>query len=275
MTRTPRVQRLSGDMMLLGNAGTAIGESRIRLLEEIERRGSITAAARTIPMSYKTAWNALEAMNQLSASPVVVRISGGQRGGGTRVTDYGQRLVRMYRSLEQEYQDAFRRLSPQLLADEEAATPASASPPGHDAIKTSSRNRFAGVVSGISEDSVLQEARIDIEGGGRLVATITAQSARDLGLVVGSRVTALVKASAVVLTIARTLRFSARNQFWGRIVAIRRGEVSNQVTVQLPSALQVISLVTMESCDALELRIGSEVAALFKASSILIAVEQG
>lgn len=273
MTRTPRLQRLSGDMSLLGNAGTAIGESRIRLLEEIERRGSITAAARVIPMSYKAAWNALETMNHLTSSPVVVRVTGGRRGGGTRLTDYGKRLVRMYRSLEQEYQASFRRLARQLLGTDESDVSAISSAYVQPKMKTSTRNRFAGVVAGVSKGMVQQEVRIVIDGGEQLVATITAQSAHDLGLAVGSKVVALVKASAVVLTIERALRFSARNQLWGEVVDIRRGAVNNEVTVQLPSGNRVTSVVTLESCDELGLHAGSEVGALFKATSILIAVE--
>jgi molybdate transport repressor ModE-like protein len=57
-------------------------------------------------MSYKTAWDALDDLNNLADFPVIERSIGGAGGGGTKLTDYGPKLVAMFRAVEDEYQAA-------------------------------------------------------------------------------------------------------------------------------------------------------------------------
>src|SRR5512144_269203 len=63
---------------------TFLGGDRIALLEAIDRQGSITRAARAVGVSYKTAWDAVDAMNNVAGSPLVSRSVGGRGGGGAR-----------------------------------------------------------------------------------------------------------------------------------------------------------------------------------------------
>ena len=60
-------------------------EKRIELLKAIKQTGSINKAAAIVPMSYKTAWEAVEAMNNLSISPIVTKETGGAGGGGEKL----------------------------------------------------------------------------------------------------------------------------------------------------------------------------------------------
>jgi len=53
----------------------------LELLERIDATGSITAAASAMGMSYKAAWEAVEAINNLSEQPLVERKTGGSKGG--------------------------------------------------------------------------------------------------------------------------------------------------------------------------------------------------
>jgi molybdate transport system regulatory protein len=54
-------------------------------------------------MSYKHAWDAVDAMNNLSEQPLVQRRTGGRHGGGTELTDEGRRLIAVYETAEQEH----------------------------------------------------------------------------------------------------------------------------------------------------------------------------
>src|SRR5690606_9272839 len=72
-------QRYLGRLSLETGLGVSLGDTRIRLLEEIERKGSINQAARAVPLSYKAAWDAIDAMNNLSPHPLVVRSTGGRQ----------------------------------------------------------------------------------------------------------------------------------------------------------------------------------------------------
>ncbi len=91
--------------------GSFLGDTRIRLLEAIARHGSISQAAKAVPLSYKAAWDAIDAMNNLADQPLVVRSTGGKNGGGTQLTEHGRKTVALYRALEAEYQAALDRLT--------------------------------------------------------------------------------------------------------------------------------------------------------------------
>ena len=79
-----------------------IGPGKIALLEAIERTGSISAAGRSLGMSYRRAWLLVEQVNAIFAEPVVVTHLGGAGGGGAALTGFGASLVRSYRSIEAE-----------------------------------------------------------------------------------------------------------------------------------------------------------------------------
>ena len=77
-----------------------LGNGRVRLLEEIKNSGSISKAALKLKMSYKKAWHLVESMNTLSNSPLVKRETGGKNGGGTTLTDVGEKAISQFRALE-------------------------------------------------------------------------------------------------------------------------------------------------------------------------------
>lgn len=85
--------------ILFGQA-SSLGPGKITLLEHIGRLGSISAAAREMGMSYRRAWLLVEAMNQAFREPVVVAASGGKRGGGAVLTDFGMDVLSRYRKIE-------------------------------------------------------------------------------------------------------------------------------------------------------------------------------
>jgi len=78
----------------------AMGPGKADLLLAIERTGSISAAARTLGMSYRRAWLLVDTMNQCFKSPVVATLTGGQRGGGARVTKLGHDVLARYRAMD-------------------------------------------------------------------------------------------------------------------------------------------------------------------------------
>jgi molybdate transport system regulatory protein len=78
----------------------AVGPGKIELLEAIAKTGSITAAAKSLSMSYRRAWLLVDTMNRCFKSRVVETEAGGKRGGGTRLTALGAQLVRSYRLIE-------------------------------------------------------------------------------------------------------------------------------------------------------------------------------
>ena len=94
----------------------ALGHGKIRLLEQIEQTGSISAAGRALGMSYRRTWLLVDSVNRLFAEPVVAARPGG--GGGARLTESGRAVLALYRQAEQQAKqgaaDSLRRLEEYL-----------------------------------------------------------------------------------------------------------------------------------------------------------------
>jgi molybdopterin-binding protein len=67
-------------------------------------------------------------------------------------------------------------------------------------MKISARNQLAGTVTGINRGEAIANVEVDVSGQ-RLVASITVEAVQELGLQEGSRVTAVVKASDVMIAV--------------------------------------------------------------------------
>jgi molybdate transport system regulatory protein len=88
-----------------GEFGTFLAEGRIALLKEIIASASISAAAKQMKMSYKKAWEMVDAMNKEAAQPLVIRVSGGKGGGGTQVTQEGEKMIKLFEKLTKNCQN--------------------------------------------------------------------------------------------------------------------------------------------------------------------------
>jgi molybdate transport system regulatory protein len=87
-------------MRLDFGASRSIGPGKIRLLEAIDRSGSISQAGRVLGMSYRRAWLLIDDMNRCFRHAVVSAKPGGAQGGGAVLTAFGAELVRDYRAIE-------------------------------------------------------------------------------------------------------------------------------------------------------------------------------
>lgn len=140
-------------------------------------------------------------------------------------------------------------------------------------MKTSARNRFAGIVKSIANGSVYSQVVLELPGGQEIVATVTCESVAELGLSVGSAAIALVKASSIIIaTDLERIRLSARNQLKGTIAHIERGAVHSVVTLDLGGGYCASAGVTMQSTEQLDLRPGQHATAVFKAGNVILGV---
>jgi molybdate transport system regulatory protein len=77
----------------------SLGPGKIQLLEAVARHGSISAAARSMNMSYRHAWELLDDVNRCFSRPAIETETGGRAGGGARVTDLGHALIERFHSI--------------------------------------------------------------------------------------------------------------------------------------------------------------------------------
>ncbi|MFP4075945.1 MAG: TOBE domain-containing protein [Halochromatium sp.] len=183
---------VGGELWLSVGEVAFLGEARIGLLERIGERGSITQAAKAAGISYKAAWDAVDAMNNLAPTPVVATATGGRGGGGARLTDEGRRLIQAYRTISAEYRQFLESVNA-ALGDREAGVAMLR----RLALRTSARNQFIGQIVSVTARPVDAEVEIAIQGGARLRAGVTNESVECLGLKPGRHVWALIKAVAV------------------------------------------------------------------------------
>lgn len=85
---------------LMHGDAVAMGPGKADLLDAIAATGSISAAARAMKMSYRRAWQLVDLMNRSFTQPLVHSATGGQHGGGARLSDMGLLVLSRYRAME-------------------------------------------------------------------------------------------------------------------------------------------------------------------------------
>lgn len=128
LTKTPSRggERAQLTLRIDFGAHGALGPGKIKLLEQIDRHGSISAAGRSMDMSYRRAWLLVEGINDMFDEPAVSTQHGGPHGGGAALTKFGQSLIEHYRDMEREAEAAVShrlRVFQRALADVPPARP--------------------------------------------------------------------------------------------------------------------------------------------------------
>lgn len=266
---SPRLE-VHGALWLTAGGANIGGHGRVALLRAVAEHGSITQAARAFGMSYKAAWDAIDAMNRTAGEALVERITGGRGGGSTRLTPRGERLVQRFGQI-----DAVHRRFLALIDATSIDLDREFSLLEVLNMKTSARNQFLGSVSALREGAVNDEVELALPGGARLVAVVTRESTAALGLKVGVAAIALIKASSVLLAtgLDGTAKVSARNQLAGQVSALKPGAVNAEVTLALDQGGgEIVATVTQSSVQSLGLAVGARATALVKASDVILAV---
>lgn len=266
--------RLTGQLEVGTEAGSFLGPTRARLLEAIAEHGSINRAARHVPLSYKAAWDAVDAMNQLSAEPLVLRSTGGRAGGGTRLTEHGQRVLALYRALQAELQRTLDGVAVHAGAESHGDQPAFRRLLRRLAVRSSARNQFTARVQALHDDGEGARVVLQLAGGAVFEATITRESASQLALSPGVEVVALLKAPAARLCTTPNQARGLANRLWGTVCSVKRGTTRAEVTLDLEGGGHAVATLPCHQWDANPLQAGGRALVAFApASVILVALE--
>jgi len=238
-------------------------EKRIVLLHAIEKHGSISKAAKAVPMSYKSAWEAVDAMNSLSPEPIVCRETGGKDGGGTTITTYGETLLKNYDLLKEEHTRFLERLSE--LTNIQSGTFKTI---GRLAMQISARNQIQAEVLSVITQGVNAEIALKLKSGQLLYSVITQEAVENLHVDVGQTVTAIFKSSAVEL---QTLeKQSGRNVLEGVIFTIEKGEENIKVVIDIGAHDKIVSVMPREIMDTMLLHEGSAIEMMIKSNDVML-----
>ncbi|MCG6942007.1 MAG: TOBE domain-containing protein [Thiohalocapsa sp.] len=259
---------VAGQVWLNVDEVAFLGEERIALLEQIDARGSITQAAKAAGVSYKAAWDAVDAINNVAPAPVVTTATGGRGGGGARLTDEGRRLIAAYRTIAAEYQRFLAGVNA-ALGDSGAALDVLR----RLALRTSARNHFMGRVAAVTARPVDAEVQIALPGGQRIVAGITNESVECLGLKPGRDVWALVKAVAIAIAPAPQEPAPGTNTLCGTVQRITRSDGPAEVVIALEGGVTVCGVIDASQLEPLGIEEQGPACAVFSTTSVIVGVD--
>ncbi|PIJ48735.1 molybdenum-dependent transcriptional regulator [Erwinia sp. OLTSP20] len=237
---------------------------RIELLRQIKATGSISQGAKLAAISYKSAWDAVNEMNQLADQPLVDRATGGKGGGGAALTAWGERLIELFDLLEQIQQKAF-----DVLQDDQVPLDSLLGAIARFSLQTSARNQLSGTVIGRDQQHVRQHIQVLLaDGVTRLTIAVTETSARRLQLENGKQVLVLIKAPWIALD-AETI--PAENRLEGRIHSIEHSPEYSEILIDLPDGQQLCASLNRQTLRQKNLQTGDRVTAHFNADQAIIA----
>jgi len=252
---SPLTFEISGEPFLL--------EKRIRLLHAIEEHGSISKAAKAVPMSYKSAWEAVDAMNSLSPEPIVIRETGGKDGGGTTITEYGIMLLKNYTLLKEEHSRFLAHLSE--LTDIESGAFKTI---GRLGLQISARNQIQAVVMKVEPGEVNAQVHLKLKSGQELLSIITEEAVENLHIEAGQTVTAICKSSNV--NIVQNIKNAIENQLEGKVVQIEKDTLNAKISVDIGGHDRIVSVMPLEKAEHLTVTEESRVIVEIEAKNIML-----
>lgn len=259
---------IDGHLWINGDRHGYLGGRRIELLEAIADTGSISRGAQRIGMSYKAAWDAVDAMNNLAGRPLVIRNTGGVHGGGSALTEFGRQMVTTYRLMQREYEAFLARLRHSVDNFDNLNNLMRVI-----AMKTSARNQLRGQVRAVIKGAVNGDVILDLGNGLEIFANITNEAIDDLQLQPGREAAAIIKSSFVLLSPDEHLRISARNRLPGTVLTVIPGAVNSEIKMELAGGRVLTAIITNDSVQEFGFAPGTRCCALIKASHVMIAVD--
>jgi len=262
------VNQIDALLSLRSDGRLLVGRDRIALLEAVIEHGSMTKAAKVAGFSYKAAWDAVQAINNLLPRPAFITRTGGKRGGAAEVTEEGRKLIAAFRRLE----DKLARISGAIAAE------------GLDnfddlllwglAVKISARNAFRCMVVQVDDDPVDAAVTMRVSATNDIRALITRGAAEDLRLAPGRSVVALVKSSFVILAPPEAaISSQGRNMLLGQATGRIDGARNSEIKLDIGDGKILTAVVPIESADDLRIAPGDRLAAFFKPSDVVLAAD--
>ncbi len=246
-----------------------LDESRLRLLQEVRRNGTLSAAADRLGISYKTAWSWLDSMGNAASGPLVESVQGGAHGGTSRLTELGETLLQQYEALcarHRSFMESLGNEGDKPLEKVESFL-------RRMSVHTSARNQLHGTVERIWGDNT--QAWVDVRIGS--IAMVTSRVARssiqDLGLEPGSNITTLTKATCLQIG-PSDFKPAIRKGPYNRIVGnLRRSLVDEDyadVSLDIGDGNTLTGLIPIKQWHDLQARVGDKLCAWFDPDHVIL-----
>ena len=253
----------------------AIGRDRVRLLEAVAREGGISAGARAVGLTYRAAWDALDAMSNVFAAPLIETRIGGREKGGATLTETGRRVIAAFHRLEAE----MARLTSAFDAELAGSGVSSRDMAAGFFFKTSARNALRGVVRAMDRRALSCDVTIALNARVALTAHVTSQSVADLGLHSGRDVLALIKAPLITIAAPASdpaperAERARRNVIPGTVRRCDYSDAQAEIILDIGDGKTIAALMRAKTARAAHLVVDQPAFALFDAANVILALE--
>ena len=136
----------------------------------------------------------------------------------------------------------------------------------------SARNQLNVEVSEVRTGAVNSLIVGKLAGGEVLKATITVDSEKALDLKAGKQAIFLFKASSVIVSKNNHIKLSATNQINGVVSEIKDSAVNAEIIIDANGS-KISAVITKESVNGMDLKVGDNVTAIIKATQIIVGVK--
>jgi len=94
---------INGSLWMEKDGKRFFGPGPVELMEHIDQTGSINQAAKKMSMSYKKAWEIVNNLNTMTARPLVITATGGEKGGGSYISEEAKQLITYHQLLRKRF----------------------------------------------------------------------------------------------------------------------------------------------------------------------------
>lgn len=135
-------------------------------------------------------------------------------------------------------------------------------------MKTSARNELSGKITNIIDGAVMSEVKIAVSSDVTISATVTKEGFASLGAKLNDNVTAIIKASSIIIT-KNLVKTTARNVLKGKVIEVVKGAVNSEVKLSLGTGI-ISAIVTNDAVEDLSIKVSEDAYAIIKASSVIL-----
>ena len=249
---------LESDLQLTSNTEEFLSPKRVQLLENIIIYGSMSKAAKTSDISYKTAWAWIDKMNFLSSKPIVQRISGGKGGGGTIVTAFAKELIFRFKELEALHDKHLESLGRSVEFHDNGN------------IQDSIFSRLNAKVIEITEYKNRASLSLILDTKEVINAQVPMEFVKINSLEIGSEVCALIESEEVSVSTFDEQELSSRNRLQTKVKEIIIHEDEVLLKLSLNNGEVINAQITSSSYNELKIKKEDELLAIFKTYSITL-----
>ncbi|QKF91514.1 TOBE domain-containing protein [Campylobacter sp. CCUG 57310] len=249
------------------DSGVPVLTKHINLLKAIDETKSITKAAEFVGISYKNAWDSLDALNNRSDKPLIARMQGNKKNSGSELTEYGRKMINIYEAMLESQKIFLEKVCANIdISTAEIANLQRMS------MSLSARNQLSCEIIEIKTGAVSSEVVAKLSNDEILRAVITVESEKSLNLQVGKKVVFIFKAPSVMLAKDENLNISAANQLKGKVIEAKIGSVSAEIVLEINDHQTITAIITKDSAMEMKIGVGDELTAVIKSSQIIIGV---